>query len=196
MQISGKYVGIISFLVLIVLTSGCISISSLGSNSKNTENLANDTSYTTNASIPTKTYSSQGISFKYPGSWRAYSENATVGNNVIIATKGYSYSTARFQVQIMNNNGMPEENVVKELQRSITPGWDRTGKYKLTVDNKTAYEAIYNVNSAEYDETMRMAEIILVKNDKTYLMLLQAPDKSFNKEKSNFGVILNSFKVL
>jgi hypothetical protein len=41
---------------------------------------------------------------------------------------------------------------------------------------------------------MRISQISLVKNDKTYLMLLQAPDEEFDKEKPYFAIILNSLK--
>ncbi len=41
-----------------------------------------------------------------------------------------------------------------------------------------------------------MSHILLVKNDKTYMMLLQAPDDEFDSERANFDIILNSFRVL
>jgi hypothetical protein len=63
------------------------------------------------------------------------------------------------------------------------------------VNGKNAYEDIFTVNNSRSSKLMRMAQIYFVQKDKTYLMLLQAPDTDFNKEKPYFGVILNSIKV-
>jgi len=64
----------------------------------------------------------------------------------------------------------------------------------MTIDNKTAYEDIFLVNDSHFSKIMRISQISLVKNDKPYLMLLQAPDEEFDKEKPYFAIILNSLK--
>ncbi len=50
------------------------------------------------------------------------------------------------------------------------------------------------MNDSHFSEIMRIAQITLVKNDKTYLILLQAPDEEFDNEKPSFAIILNSLK--
>ena len=64
----------------------------------------------------------------------------------------------------------------------------------MTIANKTAYEDIFLVNDSHFSKLMRIAQITLVKNDKTYLILLQAPDEEFDKEKPYFAIILNRLK--
>ncbi|MBV1767065.1 MAG: photosystem II reaction center PsbP family protein, partial [Methanobacterium sp.] len=75
-------------------------------------------------------------------------------------------------------------------------GWEKISSNELVIDNKTAYEDVYLVNDTHFSKLMKISHIILVKNDKTYMMLLQAPDNEFNSERVNFDIILNSFRVL
>lgn len=180
MKTSIKFTGIIiGILAFVILTSGCISIDNLLGNFMNS---------------PTKTLSAYGVSLEYPSSWYAVADNTT-GNNMIIITKENGFNNVQFNLQIMPNNGMPEQGAISQFQESYTPGWTKVASNKLTIDNKTAYEDIYTVNDTHFSKLMRMSQIILVKNDKTYLMLLQAPDDEFDKERANFNIILNSFKV-
>ncbi len=189
MKISSKHIGIIiGLLAFVILTSGCISID----NPLSSISIDDPLSSFTNS--PTKTFTGYGVSFEYPSSWYVYPDNTT-GNNVIMATKEVGFNNVQFQVQIMPNNGMPEKSAVKEFRESYTPGWNKVASYKLTIDNKAAYEDMYTVNDTHFSKLMRMSQIILVKNDKSYLMLLQAPEDEFDKERANFNVILNSFKV-
>lgn len=202
MQTSKKYIGIIiALLIVVVLTSGCTYISNVINpiinpfiNSSNNYSV-DDTSFNDAANISTKSFSAYGVNFKYPSSWNVNYDNET-GPTMIFVNKDYPlFNGAQFQVQVAPNNGMSEQGVVDDFHGSVTPGWTNIGSYKLTVDNKTAYEDVYTVNDTHYSKLMKMVSIILVKNDKTYLMLLQAPDKEFDSEKPNFSVILKSFMV-
>lgn len=191
------------FMVAVVLTSGCTSVDGVLDmiNSKiGNQQLTNDTSYVNiSASTPTKTYSAYGVSFKYPSSWSAESENES-GSNMIFAFKEISFNNVQFQIQILPNNGMSEEEAIRQIQdgnlvhSTISPSWEKKSSHTMTIDNKTAYEDIFLVNDSHFSKLMRIAQITLVKNDKTYLILLQAPDEEFDKEKPYFALILNSLK--
>jgi len=191
------------FMVAVVLTSGCTSLDGVLDmiNSKmGNKQLTNDTSYVNIcANTPTKTYSAYGISFKYPNSWSAESENES-GSNMIFVLKEISFNNVQFQIQIVPNNGMSEEEAIRQIQdgnlfqSTISPSWEKKSSYTMTIDNKTAYEDIFLVNDSHFSKIMRIAQITLVKNDKTYLMLLQAPDEEFDNEKPYFAIILNSLK--
>jgi len=191
------------FMVAVVLTSGCTSVEGVLDiiNSKiGNKQLNNDTSYVNiSANTPTKTYSAYGVSFKYPSSWSAESENES-GSNMIFAFKEISFNNVQFQIQILPNNGMSEEEAIRQIQdgnlihSTIYPSWEKKSSYTMTIDNKTAYEDIFLVNDSHFSKIMRIAQITLVKNDNTYLILLQAPDEEFDKEKPYFAIILNSLK--
>ncbi|MGF7118269.1 PsbP-related protein [Methanobacterium oryzae] len=193
MQKSSKYIGIIiGLLTFVVLTSGCTSLNIF----KNASNdfSANDTSYNITPDISIKKFSAYGVSFKYPSSWDVIADN-TSGSNTIFASKDVSFNNVQLQVQLIPNNGMSEQDVIKQFHESVTPGWSKNASYMIKIDNKTAYEDIYLVNDTHFSKLMRFANIYLIKNDKTYLITLQAPNNEFDKEKANFAVILNSFKA-
>lgn len=91
---------------------------------------------------------------------------------------------------------MSEQAVVDQFQNSHTQGWEKISNDTLTIDGKTAYEDVYTVNDTQhFGELMRIHQIVFVKNDTTYVILLQAPDKNYDQEKSNFDIIINSLKV-
>lgn len=166
-------------LVLVVLTSGCTSINEFVKNLNNTGN---------------KTYSGNGVSFNYPENWSIDNDKA---RNKIFVYKNVSFNQVQFMVQIIYNNGMAEQGAINNIRESsfAFPGWTRISNNTLTVDGKTAYEDVFNVNDTHYSEIMRFDQMCFVKNENTYVMILEAPDKEFDKEKPNFDIIVNSFKV-
>ena len=195
-----KHMGIIiGFMVVVVLTSGCVEIDGdlnqlIDYYFSGEKYAAEDTSYK-NLSIktPAKTFSAYGVSFKYPNNWFVDSNNQT-GANIISVFKGVSFGGAQFSLEEIPNEGMTEESVIKGMQNSIIPGWTKKSSYWMSIDNKTAYEDVYFVNDTNFRES-RMVHIYLVKNNTTYLITLQAPDKEFDKEKPYFAMILNSLKI-
>ncbi len=101
-----KYGGVITGLIcLIVLTSGCVSMEDLTSGYLSGDNLSNST----------KNITAYGVSFEYPSGWFANADNTT-GDNVIMATKELGFNNVQFQVQIWNNNGMPEDRAVNDSE--------------------------------------------------------------------------------
>ena len=66
-----------------------------------------------------------------------------------------------------------------------------------TVDGNIAYENTYLVNdSNRFNQTMKEQQINFIKNGNTYALIFDAPVQSFDQEKSNFNITLNSFKVV
>lgn len=196
MQISSKYIGIvIGLLTFVVLTSGCTSITNLITPSNNYS--VNDTSYniTSNTSTTTLSYIDDkfGISFKYPRSWYVFDDYQS-GSNMIYASKNIN-DDVEVQIQIIPTINKPEQDAIKELQESSGPGWSKKETYTIQIDNNTAYEDVFIVNDTNYSKLMRFVNIYFVKNETMYLIMLQAPDKDFDKEKPNFSIIINSFNV-
>jgi len=144
--------------------------------------------------ISTNTYSAHGVSFNYPNTWSMYSDNSS-GDEVIVV---YKDDSTQFQVQITPNNGMSEQEVIDSMENSIYffGWWNKISNSTLTVDNKTAYKDTFTVYSLmPFIIDGRYEQIYFLKNGKTYSMLLQAQNNDFDKEKQNFDIILNSFKV-
>jgi len=151
-----------------------------------------DASYKTDANILIKSFSDSRINFNYPDSWIVDKQW-----NRITVSKEKEESDTKFQVQIEYNNGKPEEDILNRFIENIENNLTESPKatYKIIVDNKTAYENIYTFTDFYSEKLIKYADIFLVKNDKSYYISLQAPDEEFDKEKPNFAVILNSFKV-
>lgn len=67
----------------------------------------------------------------------------------------------------------------------------------ITFEGTNAYENIYVVNDSDrFNHTMKEEEITFVTNGKTYALIFDAPENTFDSEKSNFNITLNSFKIL
>ena len=65
----------------------------------------------------------------------------------------------------------------------------------LTIDGEKAYEETFTTNYGSDIGVMRDEQIGFVKNGIAYLMDFEVKDEDFDKEKRNFDIILNSFKV-
>lgn len=144
--------------------------------------------------LSANTYSAYGVSFNYPNMWSVYVDNGS-GGEVIVA---YNDEGTQFQVQIMPNNGISEQESIDSIKNGINifGWWDKISNTTLTVNNKTAYKdtfIVYSLIPPIIDG--RFEQVYFVKNNKTYLMLFQTQNKDFDKEKPNFDIILNSFKV-
>jgi PsbP. len=161
----------------VISSSGCISIGEL------VNNLNNGNS----------TYSGNGVSFNYPSNWQL-SQNPTTGS---------TFSVSVFKYNTMNSTGlwiyiMPSnkstQNIINNMQNTVVPNGTILSKGTLKIDGNTAYQVtcIDNNNSSS---KMRYEGISFVKNGKMYSFLLQTPNNDFDKEKSNFDIILNSFKI-
>ena len=124
-------------------------------------------------------FSEYNVSFNYPNGWFAFADNQT-GSKSISVSKDSSFNGVQFNLQIMNNNGLSERGIINQMENSKTPGWNKISNGTLTIDGKKAYKDVF---------------IYFVKNGKTYLILLQAIDKDFDKERLNFDIILNSLKI-
>jgi hypothetical protein len=146
----------------------------------------------------TKNYTGYGVTFNYPGNWMVISENATGIRTISVSKKANStFSPTQVTIQPMSDQGMSEEAVISLYRNMQTPGWTKISNNTLTIDGVTAYESVYRVNDTQnFGELMRMHQIVFVKNNTVYVILLQAPDREFDSEKPVFDMVLNSFKVI
>lgn len=174
-----KYIGlIIGFLVLVVSSSGCISTGWL------VNNLNNGNS----------TYSGNGISFNYPSNWQL-SQNTATGSTFSVSVFRYnSMNSTVLQLYIMPSNKSTQD-IINNMQNTVVPNGTILSKGTLKIDGNTAYQITCINKDNGSNQSMRYEGISFVKNGKMYSFLLQAPNKDFDKEKSNFDLILNSFKI-
>jgi len=160
-----------SIIPIIFLIVAFVTISGCTSNNGNTSSVKN--------------YTGNGVSFNYPGNWTL--DNQTSGNDTIMVTDMGSINGSRVTT---------EQSAIKQYNNTILPsGWEKISNNTLIIDNKTAYQRTYIVNDTNYNQTMRYSDIFFIKNGNIYSITLQAPDNTFDSEKSIFDIIIHSFKV-
>lgn len=146
----------------------------------------------------TKNYTGYGVSFNYPGNWMVISDNATGIRDIGVYKKeNSSLNPTQLNVQPMSTQGMSKESVISLYRNTQTPGWTKISENTRTIDGETAYEDVYEVNdTVNFSELMRVHQIVFVKNNTVYLIIITAPEKDFDAEKPVFDMILGSFKVV
>jgi hypothetical protein len=168
------------------------------------------------------TYSVDGVSFKCPDNWSVsvLNENGIISivaspvqivnesaSSQVISTItstlfGFvtsdvilSYDSPQFEVDISHNNGISEQEAINQVKNDVPVDGKKVSSSTITVDGNKAYNDIFITSSDEDSVAMKFEQICFVKNGKTYLMTFSAAEKDFDKEKKNFNMILNSFKV-
>lgn len=151
-----------------------------------------------------RTYSNHRISFNYPFKWSVSDESSKIYDNLNIFTYNVSEnpliivgdgSGTQIQIQIMPTSGKSDQEAIKETQTSMNVDGTKISNITLKIDGNMAYGGIYRANDPDSNEIIRIEELSIVKNGKVYDLIIQAPDKKFDKEKANFDMILNSFKI-
>ncbi len=182
-----KYIGlIIGILILIVLASGCIFISGSFQDLSDNSNISNNSD--------NGTFSANGVSFNYPSNWYL-SQNTATGPTFSVSVFRYnSTDSTGLRLYIMPSNESTQD-VINKGRNFVVSNGTIISNGTLKIDGNTAYQVTCMDNNNGSSKNMRYEGISFVKNGKMYSFLLQAPNKDFDKEKSNFDLILNSFKI-
>ena len=152
----------------------------------------------TEVNVVNNTYNGEGVSFNIPKNWEVTKVVTDSNTNIDINTN--SNDGTRITVAISPNPyGMSNQDIIDSIKNPT----NQEGVYKkisnntITFDGNTAYENTYIVNdSNRFNQTMKEEEINFIKNGKTYSLIFDAPENTFDTEQSNFNIILNSFKIL
>jgi|GEM_PF-553109 len=151
-----------------------------------------------------QTYSDNGISFNYPGTWDQLSAkdwdiNSTSSNPTIAVVgdsnnaQNNSYVTMAM-VQKTNQSGTLDEIVAAskaDLQKDKKAVM--ISDKNITVNGLKAHDVFYNVTMGGVNKKARL--VVLVKNNTVYSLTLSAPASEFANQKENFDMIVKSFKV-
>ena len=176
-----KYIGLIlGVLVFIILVSGCVSGNA------------------TKVNVVNNTYSGNGVSFKIPSNWQVTKVVSESNTNIDINKNNPKDGTSITVAILPNPKGMSNQDLISMIQNPTNQ--DSTKEIlnnTTTVDGNIAYENTYLVNdSNRFNQTMKEQQINFIKNGNTYSLIFDAPVQSFDQEKSNFNITLNSFKVV
>ncbi len=170
----------IILLGLVVLTSGCVNNDDANS---------------------TKSYSGNGISFVYNGTWNIAN---TTAPNAVVAVGNPSTVDAQNNPSTFVLIQKPNDTEGKDLETVYTENYAnlfnntttnrRISEANITVNNNKAFENVYITNSSGYETQMRA--VWISQNGVIYVILCGTIPNNFEKEQSNFDLVINSFKVL
>lgn len=145
----------------------------------------------------TKTYSGNGVTFKYPATWYVDSDSQS-GSKYVYGTKYFSSISPGFQLQIEPNpSGMSDQYVMESMYYAEYPSdFKIISKQFYTLNGNKVYQLVYIINNKKYYPVpMETKEVNIIKNHKTYTLDLTAPLKTFSNQKIDFNIILQSLKI-
>jgi hypothetical protein len=168
----------ILLLLLVVMISGCTN--------------KNDTN-------ATKSYSQNGISFVYNGTWEianTTSPNAivAVGDPKTVDSQNDPYTFVLIQKPNATQNA--------DLQTTYTENYNkffnnttnqRVSEANITLNNNKAFENVYISDFGGVQRQMRA--VWLVQNGVIYVILCGTIPANFDNEQKNFDLVINSFKA-
>ena len=171
---------IIILLSLVVLTSGCV----------NNNSNVNET----------KTYSQNGISFVYNGTWEIAN---TTAPNAIVAVGDPNTVNAQTKdpstfVLIQKSNATQGTDLLTAYTENCARFFNNTTNQRIseaniTINSNRAFENVYITNSSDGQREMRA--VWIMQNNTIYVILCGSLPANFDKEQNNFDLIINSFKV-
>ncbi|MDD1774197.1 MAG: hypothetical protein LUQ24_01555 [Methanobacterium sp.] len=172
------FLAVITLLIMVILTSGCVN---------------NDTSN------QTKTYSGNGISFTYNGTWEianTTSPNAVVavGDPKTVDAQKNPYTFVLIQKpNATQNNDLQQtynQNYAKLFNNSSN---QRVSEANITINNNKALENVYLTNSSGMQ--LQMRAVWITQKGIIYVILCGTTPFNFEKEQKNFDLVINSFKA-
>jgi hypothetical protein len=166
---------VIAIIGLVVMASGCVS-------------------QTGNNTTATKSYSANGISFKYPGSWSLINQT-THSNNTVVAIGDSSFNN-----KTLNGNGV----IIVKSPKNSTSRSDNTNlksqtarlngtKTTQTIDGVTANVTTFTTKIS--NETVLIKSISFEKNNYNYQIQFATISTDIKTQEQMFNTIINSFKA-
>ena len=160
---------------------------------------ANQTDNQTSPSIPTKTYSANGVSFNYSADWE---EGNKTGQYLIAYVKDPKLNSsdgkpgAVVEVMKRTSNGVPLKRFYDDVkgEASNVPGYGVMSETTTTVDNVTAYEFTARAMDSNVEEQFD----ILLFEKKGFVYMLACGTRAptyLSDEEENFDIIIKSFKI-
>lgn len=184
-----KYLFAIIFISAIVLSAALIL------------EYVNNNNQTSNQSpvVPSKTYATNGISFKYPPNWQ---EGNKTGQYIIAYVKDPKLNSSDGKpgavVEIMKktSDGIPLKRFYDDVkaEASNVQGYGVMSDTTTTIDNVTAYEFTSRAMDSNIEEQFRI--VLFEKNGFVYMIACGTRSPTYLRdEEANFNMIINSFKV-
>ena len=148
-----------------------------------------------------QTYSEDGVSFNYPGTWTKLSSNTTNSNtSTLIAAVGdvnnaqnSSYITTAMVQKAHISGTLDQIAAASKTDLENDKKAVMTSDENITINGMKGQDITYNVTTDGVNKENRL--IILQKDNTIYSITLSTPASNFNNQKENFNTIIQSFKV-
>lgn len=174
---------IMAVLAVVVFASGCID-----------DNTNTTSSQSTQPSIPTKLFSTGGVSFNYPESWKQYSADELTfdveGQAQSLGGVGTSDGSILAVVQKIPTQGYSFDTFKASMESAIQSAGTISSSQSITVNGQNGHEIIYTLNSGKKE---RMD--LYTDGTNFYSLTMSTSESNFDSQKENFDVISNSFKI-
>jgi hypothetical protein len=129
-------------------------------------------------------YTQNGLSFEYPSNWETGSSSSPSAVAELVSPTGAYF--------IVTKDAAPSNFELKTSHDSLVTSMEPTqiiSGRNLTVAEESAYETVFKTKDAQY------WVVSLKKNDVWYNLFCNAPPDIFEKARTEFSSIINSFKV-
>lgn len=159
-----KWISVLAVILIVIFTSGC--------------------------TAQPLNYSSNGISFQYPGDWNKDYKNdvqQNLGNSATVIVS-LGKNDAGVVVAKMNITGVNVSDLMSAFKSNMeTSGFQFISQNSKTVDGVNIQELVLKDNSSG----LYGSYVFLQKNNDIYLIIVETP----NNDHSTVDMVLNSFKV-
>lgn len=161
-------------IVLVVSLSGCI---------------------TDDMSKTGETYEANGITFQYPEDWQVVNSVAEESVGAVASKENPKVSTVIQQVPTELGTDIQTacSNNNKNLVRS--PNYINLQEVQSTVNNQTVILHRYIVNEDDGSQKEHVATWIQMSNGQMYVLLFNSPLESYDSERSNYDLIVDTFAL-
>jgi hypothetical protein len=180
-----KFGLIIGVLIIVVIALGVVVASGVLTSSLTKVNVVNNN------------YSGEGVSFNIPPNWQIY--KIEVGSNTNFDIAKDNSNDTKITIAISPTpKGMSNQDLINSIQNPSNPSsYQKISNSTIIVDGNTAYENTYIFNDpSKFKLPMEEQQINFFRNGTAYGLLFDAPENTFDTEKSNFNITLNSLKIL
>jgi hypothetical protein len=174
---------VMAVLAIVVFASGCID-----------DNTNTTSSQSTQPSIPTKLFSTSGVSFNYPESWKQYSADELTfdieGSAKIIGGVGTSDGDALASVQQIPTQGYSLDEFESSMEQLIKQSGTLISSQSITTNGKNGFEVIYTLKSGKKERINGYSD-----GTNFYLLTMSTSESNYDSQDQNFDVISESFKI-
>ena len=151
--------------------------------------------------VTTKTFSNYGVTFNYPATWIALPQQPEHGTDFILVLNPADSNrmvSPMAMVQITPNpSDLSDADALAAIKSSASENGFKVLSGKMVkLNGLSAYDTVYIINNKKYYPVpMEIKEIDIIKNHKTYSLIVSATTKQFTSVKTNFDILISSFKI-